>query len=203
MCVSYKMKYDDSQDLIKAAYKKFAPDGKMDILQFSKLASNVIKFSDEIADKKNKRKSGANSTIDPGVLAAVFAYYDNKSLGWLGINEVIKWWNDPCKLFIFSLKGGKVMKDAYEFFIHNSTKSDGISMKVTDTGSVKLGSVKITSMTEYIPRIMTFSQFENFLDSHEISHNDTTFDQHDANEDGLLNFCEFVNWLGWIKQATK
>lgn len=211
------MEYDDTA-LIRATYSKFcsSEDG-MDIFQFQKMASTIIKFSDVVADKKNRRKSGANSTILPEVLRAVFAYYDTRLKSLLSVEDVMVWWNDSNKLWLFSDKGGEIIVQAYDLFMrHSSVVKNSIRTLVpvvtpktprknSNPEERKLTRVvselpkEASKQLDYIPRNMSYSQFETLLENKNIPHDETTFDAHDANNDGMMNFYEFVRWLGWVK----
>ena len=45
---------------------------------------------------------------------------------------------------------------------------------------------------------MNFIEFENLIDEYNLHQKESTFDDMDKNDDGLMSFREFVNWFGKI-----
>jgi len=107
---------------------------------------------------------------EPYTINSVYKYLDKDGDDKLSFSEVYKWWTMPKK---------------YEFF---SEKSSALINKANKLYSAHAKNTK-----------MTYEEFEQLLEYLKVDHQESTFDQIDKNEDGLMSFDEFFDWLGWVK----
>jgi len=100
---------------------------------------------------------------------SVYKYLDKDGDDKLSFSEIYKWWTMPKKYELFSEKSAPLINKANKLYSSYSKKST-----------------------------MTYDEFEQLLEFLKVDHNESTFDQIDKNEDGLMSFDEFFDWLGWV-----
>lgn len=108
---------------------------------------------------------------DPQVSRCVFAYYNTKLKGLLSFKEVYNWWVSPNRFYYFGDKAGLVKK-AYGLFKKYAVLNG-------DKG-------------------ICYTEFESLLFDNQLDHDEGAFDKLDNDENGLMSFREFANWLGWF-----
>jgi len=103
---------------------------------------------------------------------AVFGLLDTDGDKRLSFDDFVEWWRseDSERYSYFADEKSKLLSKAYNLY----------STYVSETGN------------------MTYLQFNNMMDELELDHGDYDFDILDTNDDGLLSFSEFVNWLNWF-----
>jgi len=107
---------------------------------------------------------------DISTTEAAFAYYDRNRDGKLSFQEIYKWWISEKRFRFFMGDCAGLIKKArqiYKSYAKTSTKG------------------------------MTFAEFERLLDDLKIQHEETAFDNIDTDDDGLVSFTEFFDWLKW------
>lgn len=109
---------------------------------------------------------------DNQICEAIFASLDRDHNGVLSFDEIKQWWISHDKFKNFIGKRAELMK-----------KARGLFLKYSGT-TVKKG--------------MNFDEFEKLLSDHKINHDESTFDMIDKDEDGLISFKEFMDWLNWV-----
>lgn len=107
--------------------------------------------------------------IDRKTISVIFNYYTKD--GKLTFEQLKKWWNGK-QFELFSNKNIKLLRKARKLF---------------------------DKYTKKYENSMTYHEFEKLLDDRDISHDESVFDRLDTDGDGLMNFKEFVKWLGWLK----
>lgn len=103
---------------------------------------------------------------------AVFHLLDTDGDNQISFKDFVDWWRSPeaRKYSYFTGEKGKLLRKAYQLYSsHVSDKSN-----------------------------MTYSQFNNLMEELNIRYSEYDFDALDTNGDGLLSFCEFINWLNWF-----
>lgn len=110
------------------------------------------------------------TAIRPSVSQAVFSYIDKNDDGKMSFQEFYLWWTSPNRFRFFIGEKPSLLSKAYELF---SRYSGGM-------------------------KTLSYNNFERLLDDLNIPHDDQTFDALDEDGDGLMNFTEFVDWLGWF-----
>jgi Ca2+-binding EF-hand superfamily protein len=110
--------------------------------------------------------------IDAQICEAIFASLDKDRNGVLSFEEIRQWWVTHDKFKNFIGKRAELMKKARALFL----KYSGTNVK----------------------KGMNFSEFEKLLMDHKINHDESAFDLIDKDEDGLISFNEFIEWLNWV-----
>lgn len=112
--------------------------------------------------------------VEIEVTNAVFAYLNVNGDGKMSFDEFQKWWYSRCKkptsYSYFMGKKGQLLRKAYTLY----KKYTGISIN------------------------MSYEQFNKMLDEMKITHGDDEFDRLDQDNNGVLSFSEFCNWLDWF-----
>lgn len=110
--------------------------------------------------------------VEESTANAVFALLDKNADGRLTFNEFCTWWISDAseKYTYFTGDTAPLLRKAYNLY-KLSTRGEGR---------------------------MSYNQFENLLDKLGIEHTDYDFDDLDQDEDGLLSFPEFCDWLNWF-----
>ncbi len=111
------------------------------------------------------------TNISNETMYAVFNYFDIDDDGHLSFNEVYGWWISNMRFSIFSGKKSELLVKAHDLY-HKHTASSK----------------------------MRYNEFENMLEALGVEHRESIFDELDRDGDGLLNFTEFVDWLGWLNE---
>lgn len=106
--------------------------------------------------------------IDNYVIKSVYKYLDKSGDGKLSFDEIREWWISPNKYKLFIEKSDPLVK-ANKLYSKYATSSQ-----------------------------LSYDQFEKLLTFLNITHHESVFDEIDKDGDGLLSFCEFVDWLGWL-----
>ena len=109
--------------------------------------------------------------VDEAVTNAVFDYYDTDKIDKLSFEKLRDWW---------------LSKDNFSKFYGR------------DTCRLLVRAHEIFK-TYAKDKTLTYTSFEKLLDDNKIRHDDNTFDMFDKNEDGLMNFNEFIELIGWLK----
>lgn len=112
-------------------------------------------------------------SVDNTICEAVFAFYDKDNNKRLSFEEIYAWWISHDKFQYFTGQKSILMKKARQLF-----------MKYAENINNSSG--------------MTFSEFESLLYDHNKHHDESAFDNIDKDEDGVISFTEFVQWLGWF-----
>lgn len=105
---------------------------------------------------------------------AVFGLLDTDGDKRISFDDFVGWWRsedeDSQRYSYFIGEKGKLLRKAYGLY----------SSYVSETGN------------------MTYLQFNNMMDELGLEHDEYTFDLLDVNDDGLLSFSEFLQWLNWF-----
>jgi Ca2+-binding EF-hand superfamily protein len=102
------------------------------------------------------------------VAKAVFALFDKDCDGRMTFDEFCLWFNSSENCSYFTGEKAFLLRKAYDLYTSASSGR------------------------------MTHSQFNDLLDKLGIEHTEYDFDALDNDEDGLLSFSEFCNWLNWF-----
>jgi len=102
------------------------------------------------------------------IIKAVFLYYSFNQYDKLSFEETYNWWISSDKYSFFSKKRSVLLVKAKRLYL-SYTKNNK----------------------------MTYDEFANLLEHLKINQPENTFDNIDANEDGLVSFREFFDWLNW------
>jgi len=102
---------------------------------------------------------------------AVFAVFNKEHNGKLTFDEFEEWWksSDSDGYKYFTKDKSKLLRKAFR--LYNKYTTDGA---------------------------MTFAEFENMMDELDLPHTELSFDLLDTDDDGLLSFGEFCEWLHWF-----
>jgi Ca2+-binding EF-hand superfamily protein len=119
----------------------------------------------------NNKAEIENILLDSAVINAVFMYYDTNNDSLLSFEELRVWWSSPKKFAIFTGDISQILKKARNLFLSHIGKD---------------------------AKQMNFIEFENLIDEYNLHQKESTFDDMDKNDDGLMSFREFVNWFGKI-----
>ncbi len=167
-----QISYEDQEIIVlKQVFNKYDTDrdGYLGLDEFVKLVNALtLKLSEDIV---GKNKNGTKKLIDPLIILAAHKYYDLDGKGTLTFAEVYKWWSSNNKFYLLVGEPARLLYKAYQLFCGYAQGKGGQ---------------------------MTFDNFELLLEHKNIGHQDNTFDRIDINEDGLVNFHEFFNWLKWV-----
>lgn len=102
------------------------------------------------------------------IIKAVFLYYCLDSYDKLSFQETYNWWISSNKYYFFSKKKSESLVKAKRLYMAHTKNNK-----------------------------MTYDEFENLLEHLKINQPENTFDNIDKNEDGLVSFREFFDWLNW------
>lgn len=111
----------------------------------------------------------ALKNIDTYVIKSVYKYLDKSGDGKLSFDEIYEWWLSPSKYELFNSEKSQLLVKAYKLYSKYATSSQ-----------------------------LSYDEFEKLLLFLKLSHHESIFDEIDKDGDGLLSFCEFVDWLGWL-----
>ena len=106
---------------------------------------------------------------DTKFIKAPFALFDKDSDNYLNYNEFSNWWASKDRYSFFSGKKAVLLKKAY--VLYTQYTKDGV---------------------------MTLSKFSEMMEFLGIAYSEVDFDALDKNEDGIINFDEFCQWLKWF-----
>lgn len=118
-----------------------------------------------------KRHAEEITCMNERVAKAVFAYYDVNCDGRISFKELCNWWMSKERFNkFFVTKKCKLLVSTHEIF------------------------------KKYAPngKTMTYTNFERLLGDLRLAHDEYTFDILDEDQDGLMNFREFIDWLKWF-----
>lgn len=101
---------------------------------------------------------------------SAFALFDKDSDKKLSFSEFSDWWTSEDRYSFFSGEKAELLRKAYVLY-----------SKYTQGEAA-----------------MTISKFSEMMEALEISYSETDFDALDKNEDGLISFDEFCQWLDWF-----
>jgi len=110
--------------------------------------------------------------LDTIVIDGVFSYFDIDHDKRLSFQEFYSWWISPNRFKFFIGDVARLMKKARQLYSTYSKKNNN--------------------------KGISFKEFETLMEELEIPYNNDSFDNLDTNEDGLMNFPEFVDWLKWF-----
>ena len=110
--------------------------------------------------------------------AAAFNLLDCDRDGALSFEEFCDWWarGESERYSYFIGDKGQLLKKAYAMYI-----------KYT-----------LSNSQDDQPQPMTYDQFERMMEELGLPHSEYDFDDLDQDDDGLLTFDEFCEWLNWF-----
>ncbi len=117
------------------------------------------------------KKMGDNKPVDLIIIKAGHTYYDTHSRGVLSFMDVYEWWSYSDRFKLFTGEPARLLHKGYQLFCAYARGKGGQ---------------------------MTFNDFERLLEDKKIAHKESTFDGIDRNDDGLVSFREFFDWLHWV-----
>jgi len=109
--------------------------------------------------------------VETSTAKAVFAFLDKDADGRMTFDEFCMWWLDDAsgRYGYFTGEKSRLLRKAYDLYSTHASSGG-----------------------------MTYHQFDNLLDQLGIEHTDYDFDALDENDDGVLSFPEFCEWLQWF-----
>jgi len=106
---------------------------------------------------------------DAYTIKSIYKYMDKNGDSKLSFSEIYNWWLSPKKYTLYTANSVKLITKANKLYSSYAKKSQ-----------------------------LTYDEFEELLTYLKVQHEDCEFDDIDRNGDGLLSFCEFFDWLGWL-----
>jgi len=101
---------------------------------------------------------------------SAFALFDKDADKRLSFSEFSNWWTSEDKYSYFSGEKAVLLRKAYALYSEYTNGEAGMSI----------------------------SRFSEMMETLKISYSDMDFDRLDKNEDGLISFDEFCQWLDWF-----
>jgi len=108
--------------------------------------------------------------INDVVINAVFNYYDTDKDDLLTFEDIYIWWIEEKFNKFYIHKNCELIVNAYDIFKKYAHS-----------------------------KTLSYLQFEQLAIDNNIEYYESAFDTIDADQDGVMNFKEFVVWLGWFK----
>ena len=161
-------------------YKKYS-DPKTNKISREKFLLLISKLSKNVKEIKG---------IEMDVVNAIFLIFDKDSDGYIDSEEFIEWWSSSKRFSYFDEDTTKLVKKAYNLFKkYASARSDSTPVRSGSNLAKNKNSIDYNQFVQLLKDLK--------LDQDEMT-NIETFESIDVNDDGYINFFEFIMWLKWF-----